>query len=200
MRSQCFPLFHSPIDLAHHYWKQLLQPGDNVIDATCGNGKDTLILAEQLFSLSDASTLIAIDIQQQAIERTRSLLKAFSKNIHFFTQSHATFPELAYTFPIRLIVYNFGYLPHGDKALTTLTESTLASFEAALALIMPGGCISATCYPGHLEGKREESALLAFSQKLDPTQWCITWHTWPNRTLSPSLLLLQKNLHLFTFK
>jgi hypothetical protein len=193
MRTQCFPLFHSPIDLAHNYWKQLLQPGDNVIDATCGNGKDTLFLTELLFTLSDVSTLIAIDIQQQAIEKTRSLLKACDKNIHFYTQSHATFPEVAYTLPIRLIVYNFGYLPQGDKSLTTLTESSLASLKAALALVMPGGCISATCYPGHLEGSREETALLALTQTLDPTHWCITWHTWPNRTLSPSLLLIQKN-------
>ena len=94
---------------------------------------------------------------------------------------------------MRLIVYNFGYLPQGDKSITTLVQSSKDSVHAALDLLMPGGVISATLYPGHPEGMREQTALLDMAARLDPSRWGVTWHTWPNRTLSPTLLLLQKN-------
>jgi hypothetical protein len=195
-----FPLFQSHIDLAHSYWKKILRPHDHAIDATCGNGKDTLVLANLLFRIfphSQESTLIGIDIQSEAIERTRTLLSTHlseKENARIFlcNQSHAAFPAIAYQAPIRLIVYNFGYLPGGGKSITTVSETSLQSLQAALPLLMPGGAISATCYPGHPEGKIEESALLSFANALDPSQWCVTWHTWPNRILSPTLLFLQK--------
>ena len=48
-----------------------------VIDATCGNGHDTLALAEMMFSGSGgAGRLIAVDIQPQAIDATRALLES----------------------------------------------------------------------------------------------------------------------------
>ncbi|MBS0628358.1 MAG: hypothetical protein JSS09_09120, partial [Verrucomicrobia bacterium] len=50
---QNFPLFNTPIDLAHHFWESLLEDGDGVIDATCGNGKDSLKLAEYLQKKKD---------------------------------------------------------------------------------------------------------------------------------------------------
>src|SRR5262245_56974336 len=65
-----FPLFQSHIDLAHSYWKRLLQDGDWAIDATCGAGFDTLKLAEF------GAGVIGIDIQEEAIRRTEELLKS----------------------------------------------------------------------------------------------------------------------------
>jgi hypothetical protein len=55
-----FPLFNTPIDLAHHFWKKLLQEKDIVIDATCGNGKDSLVLAKLLHPLN--GSLLCIDL------------------------------------------------------------------------------------------------------------------------------------------
>ena len=53
--------FQSHLDLAHTYWKSLVQAGDTVIDATCGNGQDTLFLAK--LCLNDQQGLLyAIDI------------------------------------------------------------------------------------------------------------------------------------------
>jgi Putative rRNA methylase len=192
-----FPLFQSHIDLAPRYWKQVLKPGDHAIDATCGNGKDTLALAQLLFAHSPQSTLIGIDIQSEAIWRTRALLQTSLSHeengrVFLYQQSHAAFPEYAYQVPIRLIVYNFGYLPSGDKSITTLANSSLESIQAALSLLIAGGVISATCYPGHSQGESEQAALLAYVRCLDPSQWSVSWHTWPNRALSPTLLLIQK--------
>jgi hypothetical protein len=191
-----FPLFQSHLDLAHAYWKQILQPGDWAIDATCGNGNDTLKLVEILGSALGG--VIGIDLQQEAIEKTHELLSSkLSKEslgkVHLFTQSHASFPDIALKAPVRLIVYNLGYLPRGDKNLTTLTQTTLESVTRSLERIVPGGAISITCYPGHEEGAKEEIALLKMISSLSSDTWIACHHRFINREKAPSLLLIQKN-------
>jgi len=59
--------------LAHTYWRSVLEPGDMVLDATCGNGHDTLALAEYI-GAPVTGTLIALDIQDKAVMRTRNRL------------------------------------------------------------------------------------------------------------------------------
>jgi len=180
---------HSHIQLAHSYWKNHLQNDSQhtswAIDATCGNGHDTHFLAKI------CEGVISIDIQEKAIENAKQT--AESSNIFYFCQSHENYPTLAYENPISLIVYNLGYLPGGDKGLTTLTPSTLSSLELAMDLLASGGLISITCYPGHLEGKAEEKALISLAEGLDVKLWNVCHHRWLNRKDAPSLLLLQKN-------
>jgi hypothetical protein len=188
-----FSLFSSHLDLAHAYWSRLLQAGDTAIDATCGNGHDTLKLAALL---SGKGTVIGIDIQPQALAKTHQLLTSKLtpeelSQVTLYEQSHVQFPHLD-TASVRLIVYNLGYLPRSDKTIKTQESSTLQSVRAALELIVPGGAVSITCYPGHPEGKEEQTALLGFVSSLSPRQWNICHHQWANSPLSPSLLLIQK--------
>lgn len=190
-----FPLFRSHIDYAHQVWKQHLSQGDWAIDATCGNGKDTLFLAELLAPLSGG--LIALDIQESAIMNTKALLEkqlspAHQATVHLYHQSHETFPEIAHDKQIKIIIYNLGYLPRGNKSLTTLTSTTLVSVKNALSLLISQGLLSITCYPGHLEGAREEEALLEWSRHLDPKLYSVCHLRWQNRKESPSLLMIQK--------
>lgn len=187
-------LFRSHLDLATQYWQKVLKEEDWAIDATCGNGKDTLKLARLI---SPKGGIISLDIQEKALENSNILFTSELEpekraRIHLFRMSHNTFPGMVNNLPIRLIVYNLGYLPGGDKQITTKTETTLESIKKALTLILPDGLISITCYPGHLEGAKEQEALLAFITHLDPLLWNICHHTWPNRLKSPSLLIIQK--------
>lgn len=186
-----FPLFQGHLDLSQLFWSQVLESGDWAIDATCGNGRDTQKLAQ---ILSPSGGMIAIDIQEEAISSTRTLLtKLQDRRIHFFQQCHSSFPVMAYQIPIKLIVYNLGYLPGGNKARTTQVTTTLCSVHNAAALLQPGGLISVTCYPGHREGAREQTALLEFAHQLNPALWSASHFTWINRKQSPTLVLLQKN-------
>lgn len=185
------------LELAHRTWEALLKPGDSAIDATAGNGKDTLKLAEIL--LKQEGELFAIDVQSDAIANTRELLSNnFNskelERVHLFCQSHATFPAPVFNRRPKLIVYNLGYLPGGNKSLTTQTSSTLESLKAALSLVATGGVISITCYPGHAEGALEEEAILAFCKTLNSHEWNVCFHQWLNRPKAPSLLLLRSNL------
>jgi SAM-dependent methyltransferase len=182
--------FRPHIALAHQYWEKILQPGDWAIDATCGNGRDTLKLAEVL----KGGEVIGIDIQPEAIANTRERLGS-KVGVHLFCHSHETFPLLAMQKPVKLIVYNLGYLPGGNKNMTTRVESTLMSVRKASEIVLPYGAISITCYPGHAEGALEEKALLEELARWPTDRWDFCHHTFPHRRLAPSLLIIQKNLN-----
>lgn len=195
MRSR-YPLFQSHLDLAHHYWEELVHPGDIVVDATCGNGQDALKLA-QLALKSDQGMLYAYDIQSQALEFTKHYLTIHLSpqqllRSRFILGCHSQFTQEIAPNSVKLIVYNLGYLPKGDKELTTKAETTLESLYHAQQLIKPGGAISLTCYPGHAAGAIEEEKILSYVKQLSPHQWSCCHHRWLNRRQSPSLLLLLK--------
>lgn len=193
-----FPLFQSHLDLAHHYWERLLEPGDCAIDATCGNGHDSLYVGGRCLT-KDAGALYLIDLQESALENTYMRLAAeldpaLLERVTFLKQCHSTFPASIKPESVKLIVYNLGYLPGGDKGKTTQVNSTLESLKSALLLIVKGGAISITCYPGHEEGAVEEENALAFCANLDPKVWSCCHHRWINRHRAPSLLLIQRTM------
>jgi SAM-dependent methyltransferase len=176
--------------LAQKYWKNLLKPIDNVIDATCGNGKDSLFLKKLICK----GKLFCLDIQKKAIENTHILLKKENvdfKNIFLIKKSHEDFSYIP-KIPIKLIVYNLGYLPKSDKTITTKTKTTLKSIKNALNLIEKDGGISITCYPGHLEGQKEENALIYFLSTLNSKNLNICYHKWINKKNSPTLIWIKK--------
>ena len=99
------------------------------IDATCGNGNDTLFLAK---TLNHVGTVIAYDIQKKAIEETQKLLaNANFNNVIYHLSSHEYIIEDDFD----LIIYNLGYLPGSDKKITTHANSTLNSIKKTLAII-----------------------------------------------------------------
>jgi len=168
------------LDQAYLYWKNLLTQGDQVIDATCGNGKDALRLAE----LVPQGHVYAIDIQEAALEKAKERIP--HSNISYLHQSHTVLPPGEF----KLIVYNLGYLPGGNKELTTMTQTTLESLEKAAQLIVIGGALSITCYPGHPEGLLEEAAVRGWVEGLDSKNWLVFRHFW--REKSPSLFYIVK--------
>ncbi len=191
-----FPLFQSPIDLAHAFWTQIVQQGDCVVDATCGNGWDTLHLC-QLALCAERGQVYAFDIQKEAIwqtmQRLTSDLPQHALCRCFIEQRcHSKFPSTILPGTVKLIVYNLGYLPGGEKTKTTLVQTTLQSIRQALDLIQEGGVISITCYPGHEEGYKEAKEILQLATALCPREWSCCHFNWLNRNQSPSLLLIQR--------
>lgn len=185
----------SPVPFSHLLWKHLVRPGSCIIDATCGNGKDTLFLAKTFLN-QDCGKLYAFDIQKSAIENTQNELKEKlkEKTLHLITLIRSCHSELSEYVKekVDLIVFNLGYLPSGDKAITTQTKTTLTALKKALTLLNSKGILSITCYPGHEEGAIETKQVLEWAQNLD-SDWTVTKHTWANRSsLSPLLLLIYK--------
>ena len=72
-------------------------------------------------------------------------------------------------------IYNLGFLPGGDKGITTMTNSTLKSVESVLNLLNSGGILIIAVYVGHEEGAKEGEALLKYTKELPKnTQSCPT--------------------------
>ncbi len=166
------------LEKAHQFWKEFLKHADHVIDATCGNGKDTAILA----ALVPEGHVYSIDIQEDALKKARANVSL--ENVSFLHQCHSELPRDKH---VRLVVYNLGYLPGGNKTLTSQTSTTLISVTKALELLPEGGALSITCYPGHEEGAREEKALQAWSRELP---FHVEWSTWKQG--SPTVLIVSK--------
>jgi len=173
---------------AHQLWKKIVCSGDRIIDATVGNGYDTHYLAQLL---NGSGEIIGYDIQHEALKQAEIHFQQLSskqrKIISLKQQSHALFDEQN----VKLIVYNLGYLPGGDKTVTTTCSTTLQSVQHALEIITADGAISITCYPGHEEGEKEQRALLEFLQTLSSSQWDICHYQWINRPRSPTVVWIR---------
>lgn len=191
MTRSFFPLFRKHLDLAHQYWSRLIHSGDQVVDATCGNGHDTLFLLQ---CVGQRGRVWAIDIQDQALQETQ--LRASSSKLegHLFLHKgcHSTFPDALSPHSCRLVVYNLGYLPGTDKALKTQVETTLKSLTSALPLLCLGGALSITCYSGHSGGKEEEEEVLRWASSLNEKEWSVCLHRFIQRSHAPCLLLIQR--------
>ncbi len=152
-------------------------PGNNrqnhyiAIDATAGNGHDTLFLARHI---QNRGQLFAFDVQKQAIDNTYKRLKEAELNDHA-TLSCCGHEHMLEHIPhalvgkVNLIMFNLGYLPHADKTVITHTNSTMQALNASIQLIAPNGRISILAYPGHAGGDQEAAAVLAWLDQLPST-------------------------------
>ncbi len=163
-------LLSRPQTCAHEWLTRIIQPGDTVIDATAGNGHDTVFLARLT---GETGVVHAFDIQAEALTSTAERIRKEGLEHHRIILHHTGHEHIAQLIktPVRAAVFNLGFLPGGDKELITKTESTLAALEQAAALIMPNGLISVMCYPGHEGGNHEAAAVEAFLSRLPHHSW-----------------------------
>ena len=127
--------------------------GNVVADFTIGNGNDTLWLAKRV---GENGFVYGFDIQQQAVDNTKALLdkNGVADRCNIICDSHHKLLEYIKT-PIDAGVFNLGFLPGGDKGITTLRETTIPAIKDAISLVKAGGCLLIAVYPGHEEGQLE---------------------------------------------
>ncbi|MFA6916195.1 MAG: class I SAM-dependent methyltransferase [Parachlamydiales bacterium] len=191
-----FPLFHRHIDLVHFWCEKILEKGDVVIDATCGNGNDTLFLAQRVLD-ENAGMIWAFDLQEIALKNTKEKLQQhfpleWLERVHFVHGSHDRLPAALLEKRVKLAVYNLGYLPGSDKSVTTLPLSTIASLKGVSEIIAEGGVLCVTCYSGHPGGKEEQERVVEWASTLPKEQWNVCFHQWINMRTAPALLLIQR--------
>ncbi|NLD18663.1 MAG: hypothetical protein GX663_00225 [Clostridiales bacterium] len=183
-------IIKSPTHLSMYILKEYIEPGDILIDATCGNGKDTLYLA-----MLKPSKLYAFDIQEEAIDTTRKLLmsqgyagKLEDGTISLLQTSHINIPFYVKR-GIKAIVFNLGYRPGGDKSITTSAENTVKAVKFCLNLLQNDGIICITMYSGHQEGTVEKDLLLTYTKGLDPTLYHVAYFNMLNQPNHPPEIL-----------
>ena len=155
--------------LAAQAQEQALRPGDTAVDATLGNGHDACRLAELV---GPSGRLIGFDIQPDAVERSRERLTGAGLigRCELHAVGHEHIAEIVRE-PVRLIVFNLGWLPGGDKSVTTRRETTRRAVTDALTLLEPMGVLTLCAYPGHEEGEAELRMLTEMFSALRPQEY-----------------------------
>lgn len=150
--------------LARDVLERAVCPGDTVIDATMGNGHDTLFLCR---AVGPSGRVLAFDVQPGAVSSTDALLRqeGVRDRAELVCRGHEHMDEYGAE-NVRAVVFNLGWLPGGDHAVTTRWETTETAVRKALDLLMPGGVLVLCAYPGHAEGDRERRELVPFFASL----------------------------------
>ena len=172
-------------DYAHLLIKEHLKSDSFAIDATCGNGHDTLFLAK----LVPNGKVLAYDIQEKAINKTKELCQDYTN----ITYNLASFTTI-YPKNCDLVLFNLGYLPNGDKTITTKCDDTLEAFKNLFSSFDDNPHLLLICciYPVHLEGLKESQALDCFCQNLDAKAYLVMKIKPFNQTNAPYILTIQK--------
>ena len=168
--------------------EDLVSPGDIAVDATCGNGNDTLILSSLV---GETGRVVSIDIQLEAMASARLTLSESVENVHFLHDCHSKLDTLLSGFPRpSVVVFNLGYLPGGDKSLVTKPHTTVKALRHALEAIKVGGHVVMVVYTGHPGGVEEGLAIDHFISSLDSKHYAVMKHQWLNLPGSPPYVLL----------
>lgn len=198
-------------------WAEVLRPGDTAVDATAGNGHDTLALARLV---GPSGRVWALDVQDAALAATRARLEAElpgfaaesgsdarstgdssgtdsssgsgssgAPEVRLVRACHSRLQEVVGSVQARVVAFNLGYLPSGDKAVTTAPDTTVAALEAALEVLRPGGLMTVMAYTNHAGGREEYEAVSALLAELSPAYWVTSEVRIVNRPTAPVLLL-----------
>lgn len=164
--------------------EQCVSEGETVIDATAGNGHDTLFLAQMV---GGTGRVFSFDIQEDAVEATRARVEHFD-NVHVLLDSHANIEKYVIE-EIGAAVFNLGYLPKGDHSIITKAESTLAAIDQCLVLLKVNGIVAIVIYSGHEGGSEERDAVMDYVQQLPQTQFDVMRYQFINQHHSPPFLV-----------
>jgi predicted methyltransferase len=155
------------LDQAHDWIRRVLAPGDLAIDATVGNGHDTVFLAE---CVGPDGRVVGFDIQQAALDEAARRLQQenLAERVVLVHRGHEAMQDelgrVATTARPKVVMFNLGYRPGGDHAVITRAETTIAALDQAVDLVLPGGLITIVAYPGHAGGETEADSVLEWAR------------------------------------
>ncbi len=173
----------------HHFIREHVKQGDLCMDATAGNGNDTVLLCELV---GETGKVIAFDIQEQAVGNTKRRLEehGVAEWAEVVLDSHTNMSRYAEEDSVSCIVFNFGYLPGGDHNLATRKESSVTAIREGLRLLKKGGIMSLCIYSGGDSGFEERDAILAELKQLNPKNYLVVLSEYYNRPNNPPIPVL----------
>ncbi|MCZ6675536.1 MAG: 16S rRNA (cytosine(1402)-N(4))-methyltransferase [Verrucomicrobia bacterium] len=151
----------SPVEVAHRFAGSVVRKGDNCVDATVGNGRDTAFLAKQV---ATTGKVLGFDVQSEAITNAQARLESeqllgqvILKN-YGHEELRPTLQSLGWQ-SLRLVMFNLGYLPGSDKSIITRTDTTLTALNTCLEYLASEGAVSIVAYRGHSGASDEYNAV-----------------------------------------
>ncbi|HIZ76319.1 MAG TPA: methyltransferase domain-containing protein [Firmicutes bacterium] len=178
------------VEMIHDTLDFVVNQGDIVVDATAGNGHDTLKLAELV---GEDGHVYAFDIQQTALDHTKERLAEadFLQRVTLLHLDHSIMDTVIKE-KIAAVVFNLGYLPGGSHQIITEPRKTITALEHSLELLQSGGVILIGVYWGHPGGEIEKNAVEQWLRQLPAADYDIMETSFPNRQKAPIVITLQK--------
>jgi ubiquinone/menaquinone biosynthesis C-methylase UbiE len=177
-------------DSAKAFIAEAIAPGDRAIDATLGNGHDCLFLAQ---CVGAQGLVFGFDIQPQAIAASRQRLAqaGLLERVRLIEGSHANLGEQLDQTTLAAAMFNLGYLPGGEKSLTTRASSTLQALNQCAERLRPGGRMSILAYTGHPGGLTEAEAVETWIKGLPSAVWRVESIRPTSRKAAPQLTCIE---------
>lgn len=182
----------SLLDFAHTLAAAALAPGGLAIDATVGNGHDTLFLVRKVGA---SGHVVGFDVQAEALTATRERVQSQAPDasdrlrlVHAGHETMAAHLGKGDIGTVGAIMFNLGYLPGGDHSVTTKPATTRRALDASLEFLRPGGVITIVAYPGHEGGEEEAEAVAAWGATLPEDKFLVLSYQFANQTADPPRL------------
>lgn len=173
-----------------HFILRHLRRGGVAVDFTMGNGHDTLFLSR---AVGAEGKVFAFDIQQAALDSTKALLQkeGAPENYTLICDSHHQVKTYVKD-KIQVGMFNLGFLPGGDKSITTMHKTTIPAIKAAVELLDRDGCLIIAVYPGHAEGTLEGRLVEELLATYDRSRILTAKFNLVNSPDSPFFFLVEK--------
>jgi SAM-dependent methyltransferase len=181
-----------PVALCRLFLRERVGAGDRVIDATCGNGHDTLYMARLV---GEQGRVWSFDIDRNALDAAWEKLRQASLDsvVELVYAGHERLSEHVRE-SVRAIVFNLGYLPGSERITVTRPETTIAALEQALGILLPRGVILLAVYTGHPGGAEEGREVDAWASALPSPEFNVWRCSLVNRRAdAPYLLMIEKS-------
>lgn len=182
----------SILDFAHTLAAAGLESGGVAIDATVGNGHDTLFLVQEV---GTGGRVIGFDVQVEALTATRDRVQSQAPDAaarlrlvhsgHETMRSHIEDDDLG---AVGAIMFNLGYLPGADHSVTTEPGTTRRALNVGLDLLRPAGVITIVAYPGHEGGEEETEAVAEWAASLPEDDFLVLSYQFANQPADPPRL------------
>lgn len=170
----------------HEMIRSQAKRGGYYIDATMGNGNDTLFLCEMA---GESGRVLAFDIQEEALSATKELLasRGYEGRATLVKRGHEHMDEYADEESADVICFNFGYLPGGDHQVSTKLSTSIAAIEKGLRILKSGGMMSLCVYSGGDTGFEEKDGILAYLRELPAKEYTVIVNEYYNRKNCPPM-------------
>ncbi len=168
--------------------EKIVQDGDCVIDATMGNGYDTIYLGNLV---GESGKVYAFDVQEEAIKSTMKKVKKndMTSRVELIHDGHQNINKYVKD-EVSCVVFNLGYLPRAKHNVITKPDTTLEAIKQSLEILKPNGVISIAAYIGHEGGLEEKDYVCRYLESLDQNKYNVLHMQFTNQINNPPQLIL----------
>lgn len=180
-------LLKNSLHISHELVSKVVQPGDTVVDATMGNGNDTLFLGNLV---GDRGKVYAFDVQQLALDNTRKRLSeaGILDRAELILDGHQNIDKYV-SKGIKAVMFNLGYLPKGDHNIGTRAETTITAIEKSMELLCKEGIVMIVVYYGGDSGFDEKNSVMEYFKSIDCKKYSVLVHDFVNQVNCPPIAI-----------